>query len=273
MDCGGAGRRRGGLSVLLGGMIGSGLLGGLVNYLLARKEDAESASFWHSATLRIAAATLVPLFLNMISSDLLESIRNGGASPDVHKFLVFVGFCLIGAISSTTFIKALPDRVLQEAKHAKKVALQADHKASQAQAEIRPILEKETEDEETLDSALPVAETLSQLTENERKVLAEPCGRKVGTASTNQHPHSNRNPQCRSCGTDFNKESRRFGIRTRKKEIPDHSGQPCGRVEQAASAQARKSQPIKKSIRRPVVPGYTSTHVSNAIIRCVPVVR
>ena len=31
-----------------------------------------------------------------------------------------------------------------------------------------------------------------------------------------------------------------------KKEIPDHSGQPRGRVEQAASAQARKSHPIKK---------------------------
>ena len=31
-----------------------------------------------------------------------------------------------------------------------------------------------------------------------------------------------------------------------EKEIPNHSGQPRGRVEQAASAQARKSHPIRK---------------------------
>jgi len=50
-----------------------------------------------------------------------------------------------------------------------------------------------------------------------------------------------------------------------KKEIPDHSGLPCGRIEQAASAQARKKPSDKKGPGGECAPGYTSSHVSNSI--------
>src|ERR1700685_489356 len=152
-------------------MILAGFLGGLVNYFLVRRDDPES-SFWKSITLGTAASLLVPLFLNMISSGLLESIRNGASgTPDLSKLLVFSGFCLVAAISSTAFIKTLSDRVLQEAKEAKKVARQADQKASEVQSAIQPIVDKETEVDPPSDASKAVAASAPPTAENERKLL------------------------------------------------------------------------------------------------------
>jgi hypothetical protein len=163
------------LGVVVGVMIVAGSLGGLVNYFQAQKDDPESSSFWKSTTLGIAASLLVPLFLNMISSNLLDSIRTGGSdTPDFLRVLVFFGFCLVAAISSTAFIKTLSDRVLKEAKEAKDVARQADEKASEAKSAIQPIIEKETEgDQSTTDGATPSTASVSTVDENERKLLLE----------------------------------------------------------------------------------------------------
>jgi hypothetical protein len=160
------------LSVVIGVMIVAGFLGGLVNYFLTRKDDPEGSSFWKSATLGIAASLLVPLFLNMISSNLLESIRNGTPSPDLSRILVFLGFCLVAAISSTSFIRTLSDRILQEAKEAKKAARQADKKASEVQSAIQPIVEKETEVEEpSSGTAASLSSPPAIVDEKEKKLL------------------------------------------------------------------------------------------------------
>ena len=157
--------------VVIGVILAAGFLGGLVNYFLASKDDPEARSFGKSITLGIAASLLVPLFLNMISSNLLESIRSG-ASPDLSRVLVFLGFCLVAAISSTSFIKTLSDRILQEAKEAKKVARQADKKATDLESTMQPIVEKETEGEESASET--VASLVAQrpvVNENEKKLL------------------------------------------------------------------------------------------------------
>ncbi|HET8888761.1 MAG TPA: YEATS-associated helix-containing protein [Candidatus Angelobacter sp.] len=159
-------------------MVFSGLLGGLVNYFLSQKEDPEGRNFGKSAALGIAAALLVPLFLNMISSDLLDAIRKGipgadgkPAVADLSKILVFLGFCLVAAISSTAFIKTLSDRILKEAKEAKNVARQADKKATATQSVIQPILDKETEAEVPTNANLALAATQPAIHPNERKLL------------------------------------------------------------------------------------------------------
>jgi hypothetical protein len=159
------------LMVVIVVMVGAGFLGGLVNYFLNRRDDPEDSSLWKSATLGIAASLLVPLFLNMISSNLLESMRTGTPSPDLSRFLVFLGFCLVAAISSTSFIKTLSDRILREAKEAKKVARQADKKASEALSDIRPIVEKETEAEEVPSGAAAAVAQRTAVGEKERKLL------------------------------------------------------------------------------------------------------
>lgn len=153
-------------------MLAAGVLGGLVNYFLQRKDDPGGSSFWKSTTLGIAASLLVPLFLNMISSTLLDSIRNGTTGVvDLSKILVFTGFCLVAAISSTAFIKTLSDRVLQEAREAKKVAHQADKKASEAQSVIQPLVEKETEEEPATASTTVLSTALPRTNESETKLL------------------------------------------------------------------------------------------------------
>jgi hypothetical protein len=160
------------LATIIPVMIGAGLLGGLVNYFVTRRDDPEGSSFWKSATLGIAASLLVPLFLNMISSSLLDSIRTGTPNFDSSKVLVFLGFCLVAAISSTSFIKTLSDRILQEARDAKKAARQADKKVSEVQSAIQPIVEKETEAEETPSDA--ITNLVSQRTvmgDKERRLL------------------------------------------------------------------------------------------------------
>jgi hypothetical protein len=160
------------LTVVIGVMISAGFLGGLVNYFLARKDDPEASSFPKSITLGIAASLLVPLFLNMISSSLLESIRTGTPSLDSSKVLVFLGFCLVAAISSTSFIKTLSDRILQEAREAKKVARQADKKASEVESVIQPIVDKETEAEDSLSgTATSLVPPRALVDENEKKLL------------------------------------------------------------------------------------------------------
>ncbi|HTX98726.1 MAG TPA: YEATS-associated helix-containing protein, partial [Bacteroidota bacterium] len=69
----------------------------------------EGHSLLRSVCIGIAAALLVPLFLNMISSTLLVQTE-----VDEEKLFVFAGFCLIAAISSSAFIRRLSRKVLQD---------------------------------------------------------------------------------------------------------------------------------------------------------------
>lgn len=120
-----------------------------------RKNDPENASIIRSLVVGIGASFLVPLFLNMISSNLIDSIReNSNTSGDMSKVLIFAGFCIVAAISSTAFIHTLSDRILAEAKDARKVAERAKAEAIEAKEEILEvqtsidsIVRKETEEE------------------------------------------------------------------------------------------------------------------------------
>jgi len=92
-----------------------GILGGLVNYITTKEDHADDNSSFSRliGTLisGIGASFLVPLFLNMISSDIIKETRN-----DAYKFLVLAGFCLVAAFSSRTFIKTLSSKVINEVK-------------------------------------------------------------------------------------------------------------------------------------------------------------
>jgi DNA-binding MarR family transcriptional regulator len=115
--------------VVIAIILASGSLGGLVNYYLARLESPHQLNLKESLVIGIAASFLVPLFLQMISSDLLRR----GASDHLVLF-VFAGFCLIAAISSKAFIRTLSEQVLKEARAAKAEAQEARQEASYARA-------------------------------------------------------------------------------------------------------------------------------------------
>ena len=110
--------------------------------------------------------------------------------------MVFAGFCLVAAISSTAFIKTISDKVLREAREAKKAAEDAkktatgvesdareakqaaedaNKRASGLESAVEPIIAKETDlasDEQPTSLAM---QTLPSLSENEEKVLRELC--------------------------------------------------------------------------------------------------
>ncbi len=107
-------------------MLVAGVLGGFVNYLLAKPDETPPPNKVRSVVVGTAAALLVPLFLNMIGSNLLDGMKG----PEPQPF-VLLGFCLVAAISSTAFIRSLSDRVLAEAKQAKQEAKEAKESAQQ----------------------------------------------------------------------------------------------------------------------------------------------
>jgi hypothetical protein len=77
-------------------MIVAGLLGGVANYFLSeRRIDAGRGDWGKYSILGVIAALTVPLFLNMISSNLLEAARTRPID-----FFVFAGFCLIYVVAS-----------------------------------------------------------------------------------------------------------------------------------------------------------------------------
>ena len=63
----------------------------------------------------IGAAILVPLFLNMISSDLIK------ADPiTTLNYFIFAGFCFIGAYLSDRFLSTIGEKIINEVKTVKR---------------------------------------------------------------------------------------------------------------------------------------------------------
>ena len=89
------------LILVLGIMVISGILAGLTNYFLSENQKQRSLqAILGCCLLGIAAAFTVPLFLNIISSNLL-----GTAQKNPVNLLVFNGICLIFAFVSCRFKK------------------------------------------------------------------------------------------------------------------------------------------------------------------------
>ena len=77
-------------------MVAAGVLGGIANYYLSDRQGDNGRRDWGKfLILGVIAALTVPLFLNMISSNLLEAARTRPVD-----FFVFAGFCLIYVVAS-----------------------------------------------------------------------------------------------------------------------------------------------------------------------------
>lgn len=102
--------------LVLGIMVTAGVLGGIANYFLAERH-AEFA--WHDlfkyAVLGVVAALMVPLFLNMISSNLLDLAR----TRPINLF-VFAGFCLIAVMFSRRFLENMSAKLIQQVSQIRK---------------------------------------------------------------------------------------------------------------------------------------------------------
>ena len=87
-------------------MISAGVLGGVASYYLNESEDKSKKK---SITLGVVASMIVPVFLNMISSNLLIE-----AQKHVDKIMVFSGFCILAAVFSRNFLENIYNKVIQQ---------------------------------------------------------------------------------------------------------------------------------------------------------------
>src|SRR5437899_1806340 len=92
-------------------LFGSGVLGGVINYFITDTNQEKPLRWWQHVIVGIGAAFMVPLFLNMISSGLIDAIRGTEKIPaDPAKLFVLAGFCLVAAVSARAFIRSISDR-------------------------------------------------------------------------------------------------------------------------------------------------------------------
>lgn len=141
-------------------MIGAGLLGGITNYFRMDQENKDWFLFLKNVLMGASASLLIPLFLNMISSNLLKE-----SESDSSKYFIFFGFCLIASLSSKAFIQTISDRLLNQVK-------QTNEKMENMKRDVGPVIGKETEpqeEEEGTESFLKVR--AFSFDENAKKVL------------------------------------------------------------------------------------------------------
>jgi hypothetical protein len=114
-------------------MLLSGALGGLVNGFLSEAPETARLAWWKHVVIGITAAFMVPLFLAMISADLIDKIRGtAGQAGNPVLLLNLAGFCLVAAVSSRAFIGSLTERLMREVRDARAQADAATATAEQA---------------------------------------------------------------------------------------------------------------------------------------------
>lgn len=133
-------------------MVFAGILGGAANYFLADRQGEPSRMDWLKyPVLGVVAALTVPLFLNMISSTLLEAARTKPVD-----FFAFAGFCLIYVVASRRLLENVAqhlggqfDQLKRELGHLKQQK-KDDLIAPAAKAEVPKPLEAASEPSEVL---------------------------------------------------------------------------------------------------------------------------
>jgi len=141
-------------------IVGAGLFGGIANYFRLEREQKKSDWSWliENVLMGILASALVPLFLVMISSNLLKE-----SASDISKYFVFFGFCLVASVCSKAFIETVSERVLREVK-------QTREELDEVKKNVEPIVSKESEPHKGEDKSFIRMEGFS-LDDNTKKVL------------------------------------------------------------------------------------------------------
>lgn len=170
-------------------MLFMGFLGGIINVFLnspleqEEQKDSEgsqnasptisaSRDIFKNSIIGIGAAAMVPLFLNMISSNLLKDILapNSDSNTTAQNLFVFAGFCLIAGISSRAFIQNLSEKVLQKMQQQ---VNSTEEKTKELDVKFGPLLENAMEPESAASGNMLLASPMSnvQPTNDELKIL------------------------------------------------------------------------------------------------------
>lgn len=114
-------------------MIITGLLGGVANYFLSDRAADHGRRDWAKyPILGVIAALTVPLFLNMISSNLLEAARTRPVD-----FFVFAGFCLIYVVASRRVFENVANKLLMQMEQIRREMGQIKQKQNELPPAVR----------------------------------------------------------------------------------------------------------------------------------------
>lgn len=105
-----------------------GALGGFAgNFLDNAVPKTDRRPAWQAAVLGILAAGSVPLFLHIVSSDLIK-----GAASEGYKYWVFGGFCIIMAVFAERFLRGIGDNIMKQLTELKTKVAETEEKADAA---------------------------------------------------------------------------------------------------------------------------------------------
>jgi len=141
-------------------IIAAGCLGGLGNYLIQRADEPGRARVSRSVVLGVIASGIVPLFLKVISSDIvpkLSDLKRGQGVP--FETFEFCGFCLLAAVFSRNFLEGISKRVLTELQE--KVR-KAEAKSDRAEQESQEAQTKAAAAEEQVQTLEPAVRKLTE---------------------------------------------------------------------------------------------------------------
>lgn len=123
---------------IVSAMVVAGLIGGLVNYSqLDHSLDDSNKQFlqgnlFRVMVLAVSASLLVPVFLQMISSNIITE-----STKTPKDFLVFFGFCLAAAITSRAFVESITKKLLNQIEETKQQVQEVSTQAKQETQEIK----------------------------------------------------------------------------------------------------------------------------------------
>lgn len=103
----------------------------------------------------IGAATLVPLLLNMLSSNLIKETANF----DQNNYFVFAGFCFVAGLFSDRFINSIGDKILKDLEQTKNKVDKAMSSMKENEEKLDFIVSSESEiDDADLESKINLNE-------------------------------------------------------------------------------------------------------------------
>lgn len=132
-----------------------GILGGIVNAIRTNKDKN---TFWKSLVKGIVASFLVPVFLEIIKSELGRNLTD-----NLYDFLIFGGLCLVAAIFSDKFIDTIGAKILEKAES-------AERKAEESNKKVDTVISKKAEPEsptESIDTRILSFEKFSESKSNQ----------------------------------------------------------------------------------------------------------
>ena len=122
-------------------MLLAGVLGGLANYFLSdRQAELRPREWLKYPLLGVVAALTVPLFLNMLSSTLLE-----GARTKPVEFYTFAGFCLIYVVASRRLFENMAQKLMGQLDQVKRDMNHLKQRREEAPPMAAPVREEKPE--------------------------------------------------------------------------------------------------------------------------------